>query len=83
MFEVACRAFMARFVITYRGLQHPSSEEEREVLSSLAATTIVDRMPGMLLVEGSESIVAAAIDQHKAWSFSAEARLTPQPNQRR
>ena len=83
MFEVACRVLMARFVITYRGTHAPSSDEEQALLSALGSTTVVDRVPGLLLVEGAESAVAAAVQRNERWAFSAEARLSPQPHRRR
>jgi hypothetical protein len=73
---------MARFVITYRGLHNPSIDEERELLSALDAATVVDRMPGVLLVESSEAVVGAALLRNTGWTFAPEVRLSPQPRRR-
>jgi hypothetical protein len=74
---------MSRFVVTYQGNNDPSKQEERSLVSALKRVTVVDKMPGTVLVEGDESDVASAVRQLSNWTFSLERGLSAAPPHRR
>ena len=63
---------MSRFVILYQGVTDPSAQEERSLVSSLKRAKVIDRMPGTILVDGSEAEVSSVVKKLKKWTFSRE-----------
>lgn len=74
---------MSRYVLHYLGQSDPSSEEEGTLLSSLQNTTIIDRMPGAVLVDAAESELAALTKKLKKWSFTPEVGVSVNPPRKR
>lgn len=74
---------MSRYVVVYRGPRDPSRQEESTLVSALKPVKILDRMPGTLLVEGDESVVASAVRQCENWTFSLEHSLSVKPPHRK
>lgn len=70
---------MSRFVVLYQGATDPSMQEERSLVSALKRVTVVDRMPGTMLVEGDEADVECALRQMPNWTFSRERVLSAAP----
>lgn len=68
-----------RFVIRYRGLADPSHDEESELLGCLEGIDVLDRMAGMVLVEGDEARIASAVSHAPMWTYSLETTLTVSP----
>lgn len=61
---------MSRFVILYQGVTDPPAGEERSLVSSLKRAKVIDRMPGNILVDGSEAEVVSVVKKLKLWTFS-------------
>jgi hypothetical protein len=74
---------MSRFVIVYNGLSDPPPAEERSLVSALRkSVTVVDSMPGTILVDGAEAAVASVVGKRPNWQFSAAARASARPPHR-
>ncbi|MGK2897262.1 MAG: hypothetical protein ACSLE9_01050 [Burkholderiaceae bacterium] len=57
-------------MILYQGVTDPPVGEERSLVSSLKRARVIDRMPGNILVDGSEAEVASVVKKLKQWTFS-------------
>jgi hypothetical protein len=74
---------MSRFVVVYNGLADPPRAEERSLVSALRkSVTVVDSMPGTILVDGAEAAVASVVGKRPNWKYSAEARASARPPHR-
>lgn len=71
------------YVITYRGQADPPPQEERDLLAALDTVSVVDRMPGIVLVEGDTVDVETSPERFPAWTCSPEVALEPQPRRTR
>jgi hypothetical protein len=74
---------MSRFVLHYLGPADPSQEEEGQLLSSLKHATVIDRMPGTLLVDGAASDLAAITRKFTKWRCSPEVSVAVNPPRKR
>jgi hypothetical protein len=75
---------MSRFVVVYHGLADPPLAEQRSLTSALKkAVTVVDRMPGTILVDGVEAEVAGIVGGRPNWTFSPESSASIKPPHRR
>jgi hypothetical protein len=74
---------MSRFVVVYNGLNDPPRAEERSLVSALRkSVTVVDSMPGTILVDGAETAVASVVRARPNWKYSAAARAAAKPPHR-
>lgn len=74
---------MSRFVVVYNGLSDPPPAEERSLVSALRkSVTVVDAMPGTILVDGARTAVASVVDKRPNWKYSAQARAAAKPPHR-
>lgn len=74
---------MSRYVVVYNGLNDPPRAEERSLVSALRkSVTVVDSMPGTILVEGAEAAVASVVGKRPNWQFSAAAHVAVRPPHR-
>ncbi len=73
---------MTRVVVSYRRLGDPSLGEQEAVERELAGLSVVDRMPGAILVEGTEQEVRSLLaGRGSDWSVSEVRELhSPAPN---
>lgn len=74
---------MSRFVLVYQGTNDPSQQEEQSLVSALKKTKVVDRMPGTILVDGDEAVVASAVSNCRDWTFSRQQSMGVAPPHRR
>ena len=74
---------MSRFVIHYIGNSDPSSEEQSLLESSLKNATILDRMPGSLLIEAPEHPLAEKAADLAQWRVTPAASITVSPPRKR
>lgn len=74
---------MSRYVVVYQGPHDPSRQEERLLMSALKPVRILDRMPGTLVVEGDEAVVASAVRQCRNWTFTREHGVSVHPPHRK
>lgn len=74
---------MSRFVVVYNGLSDPPPAEERALVSALRkSATVVDSMPGSILVDGAEAEVASVVGKRPNWKYSVQARAAARPPHR-
>lgn len=74
---------MSRYVVVYNGQSDPPPAEERSLVSALRkSVTVVDCMPGTILVDGAKTAVASVVDKRPNWKFSAAARAAVRPPHR-
>jgi len=74
---------MSRYVVVYNGLNDPPRAEERSLVSALRkSVTVVDSMPGTILVDGAKTAVASVVDKRPNWKYSAEAHAAARPPHR-
>ena len=69
--------------LTYRELDDPPLETMKEAVESLSDHTVVEVMPGAILVEGDEAAVAASARKLPAWDVTPEGRLSSPPPRKR
>ncbi|WP_144637685.1 hypothetical protein [Bordetella genomosp. 13] len=76
---------MSRYVICYQGDCDPPRKEERQVVSSLNKhdATVIEQIPGSLLVDGIEADIAAALDRLEHWTFTPERSVRIRPPHKR
>lgn len=74
---------MSRFVVVYNGLSDPPPAEERALVSALRkSATVVDSMPGSILVDGAEAAVASVVGKRPNWKYAVQARAAARPPHR-
>ena len=71
---------MPRFILRYRGKRAKPSEDVEQI-RALPDTTVLDDSSRMLLVEGSEANLKAAVSTMTDWVMSEE-RMIPLPDAR-
>lgn len=75
---------MSRFVVVFKGNSDPSRAEMRSLMSALGRSVqVVDRMPGTILVDGTETAVASVVGPRPNWGFSPEGGATIGPRHAR
>lgn len=69
-------------MILYQGVTDPPVGEQRSLVSLLKRTKVIDRMPGNILVDGSEAEVASVVKKLKKWTFSPVGSVGIKPPHR-
>lgn len=72
---------MARFILRYRGAG-PRPDADAERIAALAGVELLDDSPRMLLADGPEGALRAAVAAMPGWTI-AEERAVPLPDLRR
>lgn len=71
---------MSRYIIRYQGACDPTAREERRLLASLKdRVRVLDRMPGMWLVDGSQDVLAEALAGQECWRVTPEQTISTRP----
>lgn len=75
---------MSRFILLYQGIDDPPEHVESALLSALRTATVLDRMPGNILVEGPEAEIRSAARECEGWSVCPvqAASISPPHHQR-
>jgi hypothetical protein len=68
---------MSRYVIIFNGKSDPPRAEMRSLASELAKSVqVVDQMPGVILVDGPEAIIAPVVASRPDWTYAPEGTAT-------
>jgi hypothetical protein len=70
---------MSHYVLCYQGPSDPTEQEEGALVSALQNVTLVDRMPGTLLVEGNKSDLMHVVQHFQEWNLSPAVGVTVNP----
>lgn len=70
---------MSRYALIYAGEGDPSAQVEADLIAALSPYKVLDRMPGILLVDGPRVQLEAMARKFSGWRLSPIANATINP----